>query len=122
MSKIIFLISIFFSFFLNAQQVYEGVGFQIDIEENWKIKLEINKTGEYIVTYPTIPCKAIWDNIYQNGNKTYFREKITNGTELCNDNGIILLVKESSTTYLFFIYLDENENKPYAYGKLIKNK
>ena len=119
MSKFISLIFILFSFFMNAQQIYEGQGYQSDIDEYWKIELEINSRGEYIISYPTIPCKAIWENIHQNGNKYYFREKITKGTELCNDNGIILLVKENKTTYLFFVYHDEN--KPYAYGKLIKN-
>lgn len=120
MSKFISLIFILFSFFMNAQQIYEGQGYQSDIDEYWKIELEINLRGEYIISYPTIPCKAKWTKVYENGSKLYFKEKIFEGKDLCNDNGIVLLKKENAETYLFYCFLSQDETEPYAYGKLFK--
>ena len=120
MSKFISLIFILFSFFMNAQQIYEGQGYQSDIDEYWKIELEINSSGEYIISYPTIPCKGKWIKVYENGNKLYFKEKIFEGKDLCNDNGIILLKKENAETYLFYCFLSQDGTEPYAHGKLYK--
>lgn len=102
MIKLLLVVFFSFSIIVKAQDIYEGVGYQKDINESWKIRIEVNSYEEYSITYATIPCKAKWTKVYANGNKIYFKEKIFEGQDLCNDNGIVLLKKESDETYLFY--------------------
>ncbi len=83
------------------QGIWEGQGYQYDIEESWTIKLAI-VGGQYKIDYPSLQCGGVLTLWNATANKMEFREKITYGP--CVDNGDIIITKTGANMANFAWY------------------
>lgn len=83
------------------QGIWEGQGYQYDIEESWTIKLAI-VGGQYKIDYPSLQCGGVLTLLNATADKMEFREKITYGP--CVDNGDTVITKTGANTANFAWY------------------
>ncbi len=108
---------------------FYGTVKQFDINENWTMKLTIEKKGRDIfgrenfnfnIDYPSLNCGGKWKIISQEDNKIEFREKLDYGKDICIDSGKAIIEKKGSEILISF-YLP-NKNTVYAQGILSQSK
>ncbi|WP_418654498.1 J domain-containing protein [Tenacibaculum soleae] len=104
---------------------YSGIIKQFDINQKWKINLEIGERidffGEKIintfkVNYPSLKCNGNWNIISQKNNKLEFRETIEKGKDICNNSGKVVIEKKGNQ--IIYSYYFPNDKTLNASGKL----
>ncbi len=89
--------------------IWIGKAYQFDINESWSILLNCdNNKNIYKIEYPSLQCGGKWTIISQSENRIEFREKLNYGTNICTDNGKIIL--ENINDNLYFYYYFPNDN------------
>ncbi len=83
---------------------WEGVGYQIDTDSTWLMKL-MRKENRYIIEYPSLNCSGRWRLLSANRNVARFREELTAGREQCTDGGTVILQRLSGRQIAYRYYI-----------------
>jgi hypothetical protein len=83
---------------------WEGVGYQMDTESTWPMKL-VRKGNRYSVEYPSLNCSGRWRLLNASRNLVRFREEITVGRELCTDRGTVIIQRLSRRQIAYRYYI-----------------
>ncbi len=73
---------------------WEGVGYQIDNNETWTMKLTV-RGNRYTIEYPSLKCSGRWILLSVDLKRARFRERITVGLTECVDRGNVLVERLS---------------------------
>ena len=73
---------------------WEGVGYQIDNNETWTMKLTV-RGNRYTIEYPSLKCSGRWIPLSVDLKRSGFRERITVGLTECVDRGNVLVERLS---------------------------
>jgi hypothetical protein len=88
--------------------VWEGTAYQMTSNQTWMVKLEV-QGGKYLVDYPTLKCEGEWTLLKKSTTTINFREKLTRGTDICEDNGYVI-IKKIGPSQIQFNYTNPNGN------------
>ena len=85
-----------------------GVGYQANAlsQNTWNINLVYNhSTKEIKIEYPTFPCGGYWKLQEASRHKAVFVEYITDGKNLCQNEGTVVVTKidENFVTVSYFL-------------------
>ena len=83
---------------------WEGVGYQMDTETTWPMKL-VRKGNRYSVEYPSLTCSGRWRLLSASRNLVRFREEITVGREHCTDRGTVIIQRLSRRQIAYRYYI-----------------
>ena len=83
---------------------WEGVGYQMDTESTWPMKL-VRKENRYSVEYPSLNCSGRWRLLSASRNLVRFREEITVGREHCTDQGTVIVQRLSRRQIAYRYYI-----------------
>ena len=83
---------------------WEGVGYQMDTETTWPMKL-VMKGNRYSVEYPSLNCSGRWRLLSASRNLVRFREEITVGREHCTDRGTVIIQRLSLRQIAYRYYI-----------------
>lgn len=105
MKKIALILLIVFAQTANAQKLngnWEGIGYQID-GQSWDIALNFENKKNISINYPSLACSGIWTLQEVNDGLSIFKEKITVGTEKC-DQGCEVYLQKINKKQLKVVY------------------
>lgn len=100
---------------------WEGVGCQLDLEENntWSINLEVSVDEQlYKVDYPSLECYGKWELIEYTSNRAVFDEIILRNTNDCIERGTVIITKVDNNHISFSYYIAEEEEEVLAFSTL----
>ena len=83
---------------------WEGVGYQMDTETTWPMKL-VRKKNRYSVEYPSLNCSGRWRLVSASRNLVRFTEEITVGREHCTDRGTVIVQRLSPRQIAYRYYI-----------------
>jgi hypothetical protein len=102
-----------------------GVGCQpyaLD-HQDWEIFLTYNYENKTIkISYPEFPCSGHWKLVKANKNKAEFIEYITEGENLCNNEGKVIITRIDDNYITVSYFLPKVVEGVIAFGTLQKLK
>ncbi len=91
---------------------WRGVGFDVQEEKTWSIRLEANsRRKRYEVEYPSEKCSGTWQLLDSDGCKLRFAETIGSDPRNHCVNGTLIITRLDERTVTYTWYKDE---KPVA--------
>jgi hypothetical protein len=93
---------------------WNGVGYQVDNNSTWSIKLTVNSTtNTFHIEYPSLSCGGNWKLDSFDENKAQFTEVLNGGLNGCVSNSIMILtrVNEKHISFSCFMPVVNSCNK-----------
>lgn len=125
MKKILFVFLIFSNIIFSQvnqeivkNRVWEGVGYQQDINESWSIKLTQEQDSIFTIQYPSLNCSGNWKIKYPAGSTIILQEEITIGKDICIPSSNVFLTFVPDEKLLSVIYKNIENDTVYAFGIL----
>jgi hypothetical protein len=92
---------------------WEGVGCQLDLEENntWSISLAIDINQQsFEIKYPSLECSGQWELVEYSNDRAIFNETLIENTNTCIEDGTVIITKvdKNHISYSYYIVDDEN--------------
>lgn len=101
-----------------TEQNWVGEIKKLNSNEVWTTRINCKSENEISLYYPNTGCSGILEKIQKINNKIFFREKLETGSDICTDNGKVIIEIEENT--LIFYYCWPNDNIVVAKGILKK--
>ena len=97
-----------------------GSAYQSDIKESFDLKL-ICKDGVYTIDYPSIGCGGTWQVKESDSTRVVFKEALSYGQEICNNDGTVVVSFEGKDQLKFQYYFPDLDSLN-AIGQLRRMK
>ena len=106
---------------IDISDKWEGIGYQINIRETWKIEVTKKSKNVYFINYPDIPCSGEWTVVSESQNKITLKEDIKNDTNNCIVESEVIITKINDKNLSVTFFLSNDKAKLYSFGVLEKS-